>query len=457
VVNLGRVSDDTGDIFVAKVDARGDAAACLPVGLYWAQVDGASTSLGVPVTVPTSGTIDFTVYSRAQVEQIPGDLRVEHADLKSFVDSIRQRLVIGLGEANHGTGEFYTYRGRLSLALARAGNLRSILLEADAINMLAVEDYVMGGDVPLEASVAALRFWITDIREFLTFLVEVRAYNASVSPADKLHVLGMDAQRLEPPVQLLLALKSELGISDRETELLARIAPDHGKAFRNMSSEERAVVSSLLDRIATPPATPDLRAGRTRASIAARSAQYQLGYLGGTGPAGQRDQAMAELAAFTIELNGSRQAAVWAHNGHLAREPAFVDKSTGQHLADKFGEMYYPVAFLSYQGTARAWDGGGKIGVIPHDLAPALPYNLESAVMRATSFVDVAWVNLDAVNVAFKQWLSIPRYVREFGAAYHPKHTQILRAFPAAFSAIVVIQHASGSTPTPTGVRKVAR
>ncbi|HEY0476981.1 MAG TPA: erythromycin esterase family protein [Kofleriaceae bacterium] len=453
VVMMSRISNARGDKFIIPIDRDGGFAACLPQAGYAARVDGAMVSLQVPVVVPRDATIAITVYSAAQVRETPTDIRVGHSDLPSFARSLRDHRIVGLGEANHGTAEFCSYRAKLSLELARVGTLRTILLEADAIGMMAIDDYVMGADVDIAKAVVALRFWVTDIQEFLAFLADIRTYNASRPPADKIRVLGVDAQRVDPPVQLLQAHRAELAISEHESELLSQIVPDHGAAFPKLSSDDRAALSSLLDRLANPRGQANLEGVATRASVAAHSIRCQLGYLGSTEEL--RDRAMAELTAYIVELSGTGQAALWAHDGHIARQSDYATKSLGQYLSETFKEAYFPIAFLSYQGQARAWDKPGKIGVIPHDLAPAPSHNVESVIMQATRFPDAAWVRVDLTSGPLAHWLSLPRYVREFGAFYDPGDTQILWMFPAAFAAVVVIQHGHPSTPTPTGVRKI--
>jgi len=85
-----------------------------------------------------------------------------------------------------GPPSFYAYRGKLSLALARAGNLRAIFIEADATMMLTIDDYVMGEDVLVEKAVANLGFWITDVYDFIAVLKDIRTYNAAVPATDKI-------------------------------------------------------------------------------------------------------------------------------------------------------------------------------------------------------------------------------------------------------------------------------
>ena len=455
-VSLWRYSSAAGDKFVVPIQSNGQFFACLPNGAYSTRVEGSMASLTQPVVVPNDATVELTVYAASQLEHGPEHVEVGDVDMASFAQSLLDRRVIGLGEANHGTGDFYTYREKLSLELARRGKLRGILFEADAVGMMAIDDYVMGADIDLAKAVVALGFWITDVQEFLDFLKDVRSFNAAASSmADRIHVLGIDAQRVEPPVQYLLAHRAELAITDDEAALLSQIAPKHGAAFSKLSGDERATLSLLLGRLDRPAGKADLDRVVTRASIASRSIRYQLGYLDRAVTISLRDQAMAELGAYIVEVGKLRQAVIWAHNGHIARQHDDGAKTLGQCLAETFGEQYYPVAFLSYRGAGRAWDQAGKIGVIPHELAPPPAYNVESVIMNATRFVDVAWVRLDKASDTLSRWLSLPRYVREFGSVYDPGDTQRLRGFPWAVAAVVVIRQARPSTPTPTGVRMV--
>jgi hypothetical protein len=89
-------------------------------------------SITAPVIVPTTALITLVTHARSQVERAPASIQVESSDVTTFSHALVDRQISGLGEANHGTGEFYTYRGALSLTLARAGRLRTILIEANA-------------------------------------------------------------------------------------------------------------------------------------------------------------------------------------------------------------------------------------------------------------------------------------------------------------------------------------
>jgi erythromycin esterase-like protein len=289
----------------------------------------------------------------------------------------------------------------------------------------------------------------------------VRRYNASATAERRIHVLGFDAQMTEPAATLLVERRDQLDLSQREADLLGQLAADHGKRFTAMGASDRRALAELLGRLGDGVRSVDPRTTQGRAAIAARSLRHQLGYLSEPNWVKQgrmRDEAMADLAAFVIERGGRGSGCLLAHNGHVARERSGGTETMGQFLAERLGDNYYPIGFFSYEGSARAWDAAGEIGVIAHQLAPTPAYNMESAIMAATGFADVAWVDIATLPAALRQWLELPRFSREFGSGYFgAQDAQALRHFPRAFEALVVVRHASASTPTPTGERRVVR
>ncbi|HEY0988316.1 MAG TPA: carboxypeptidase regulatory-like domain-containing protein [Kofleriaceae bacterium] len=109
-VRISRDSSDTGDRFVVPVGGDGRFVACLADGGYAPQVDGPMVSLPVPLAVPRDTTVELVAYATSRVLQVPKGIRIDDADFTAFARSLSDRKVIGLGEANHGTGDFYSHR-----------------------------------------------------------------------------------------------------------------------------------------------------------------------------------------------------------------------------------------------------------------------------------------------------------------------------------------------------------
>jgi erythromycin esterase len=460
-VELSRSSQSIGDTFVAPVAADGGFRACVPDGEYSGKAGGSMISKSVRFFVPATRKFEVTAYARRDLESPPPTAAIDRSSLADLTEVLRERpRVIGLGEANHGTGDFYTQRGALALELARTGGLRYIMIEADAVLLLRIDDYAQGDPVDLSAALAAVGFWITDQKEFIAVIEELRALNASVRPERRVHVLGFDAQLTEPAAKLLVAGREELGLTKQQVDLVARLGPDNAKSFADMIAPDKATIQEVLARLERVERF-DPRAASGRAAIAARSLRHQLGYLNEpsfTAQGGLRDAAMADLATFVVERGGPGRASLWAHAGHIARETyAGGLKSMGCYLATHFAADYYPIGFFTYEGSARAWDARRKIGVIPHQLAPTPPYYIESAIMQATRYPDAAWVAIKTMPTALQSWLARPRFDREFGNTYYDEEeAKTLRLFPSAFDALVVVKRGSSSTPTPTGERRAA-
>jgi erythromycin esterase len=462
VVEVSRFSNSIGDKFVTPVAADGSFRTCLPDGEYTATAGGSLISRSVRFFVPATTRFELAAYTRRDIESPPPTAPIARSSLSDLAATLQQGpRVLGFGEANHGTGDFYTQRGALALELARTGGLRYIMLEADAVVLLRVDDYVNGDPVDLSATLAALGFWITDQKEFIAIIDQVRAFNASLPPERRVHILGFDAQMTEPAAKLLVAAREELGLTQQQVDLVARLGPNNAKSFMEVTAAEKAIVQELLRRL-EGIGRFDPRATSGRAAIAARSLRHQLGYLSESSwiaQGGMRDAAMADIATFVIERGGPGRASLWGHALHIARETyAGGLKSMGCYLADHFAADYYPVGFFTYEGAARAWDAPGKIGVIPHKLAPTPPYYVESAIMEATRHPDMAWVAIKTMPAALRKWLDQPRFSREFGSSYQGEEdARTLRLFPTAFDALVVLKRGSPSTPTPTGERRVAQ
>lgn len=170
----------------------------------------------------------------------------------------------------------------------------------------------------------------------------------------------------------------------------------------------------------------------------------------------RRDAGMASLTNFIVAQIGAQRACLWAHAAHISREAN--TGRMGYQLSKIPSLRYYGVGFYIYEGSARAWDPGAKIGVIPHEIPRAPSHTMESMIMEATGTPEIAWAPIRNLPPASRKWLEIPRFVRELGAVYvDTEDMMTLRNIPEAFDAVVVIKLGHDSSPTATGVRRAAQ
>ncbi len=462
-VGAGKKSRDTGDLFITDVKSDGSFGLCLPDGNYGVELRGAMISFPYYVelaeTAAPARALEIAGFPIRVVEQPPVDVAPIPAAIDGVVADIvaRDARLIGLGEATHGTAELTTLRSTLTFELIRRAGVRLVMFEVDAIAATALDDYVTGANVDINKAVADLGFWITDTREFLQFLADVRAYNQATK--DKVHVWGIDLQNTENPVALLLANTKALKLTASDQAMLKEVAEKRAAPVKKFPAARRAALDALLARLTKPRSASE---ADLRIAVAARSLIVQLGYLVGDTAglyARRRDVGMAGLASYlTARLGPSSRACVWAHAAHIAREQDSPAANMGHYLGVDTANRYYPVGFYLFEGSVRAWDAAGEVGVISHLIPRAASYNAEGAVMAVTNAPDVAWLPMHGLPDKLQTWFATPRYVREVGAGFLGETNSLtLRAMSSEFDALVVVKLGHDSTPTPTGERKVTK
>jgi erythromycin esterase len=459
-VMFGRNSFNTGDTFATIARPDGTFSLCLPSGDYIASLAGDMLSTGIAVSIPSKERIVLQGHPTREVRSAPASTAAVTHRIDGLINDILRSnaRLVGIGEATHGSAEFVTTRSTLVFELAKRAQLQLVLLENDAISSLALDRYVNGDNIDLKVAISELGFWITDTFEFIHFLEEIRSYNLRLqSPADRIHVRGIDVQNTKPSVSVILANAKLLALSSDEQEMLQLLAPDRGKAVKQLGAKQRADLDTVLARLSSPMGQTELD---TQISVAARSLAIQVGFLDGDtrGLYMQRREAgMAQLAHFIVERTGVKRAVLWAHNDHVSRHIGGAN-SVGQRLAEAFPTSYYSIGFFFYEGSTRAWDAAGKIGVVSHTMGPAPAFTVERVIMAMTGFPTIAWLPLRDAPSALKEWFEVPRYVREVGALYNGEdRATVLINMQAAFDAIVVIKTIHDSSPTPTGVRRASR
>jgi erythromycin esterase len=445
-----------GNVFTTMLRADGCFAMCVPEGYYDVSLRGDTLSTLMEIRSPSTDVMRINAVTAEVARSVPPAAPPIRTGLDGLVSDIVSvnPLIVGMGEATHGTAEFVSSRGELTLALMRGAGARLLLFEVDAIAAISLDDYVTGGDVDIAKAVAALGFWVTDTYEFLSFLKAVRDFNATA--VEKVHIWGIDLQDTKLPVGVLLGNAVSLNIDHDQQAMLQLATVRRGKDLHSLEPARLASLEVLLSRLSAPRGAmrDDLLV-----AVAARSLSMQLHYWDGDMRGEyrrRRDSGMAALASFITSQLHVKRACLWAHDGHVAKQGNVP--MLGQNLAAQLAGRYYNVGFYLYAGSVRAWDAAAKIGVISHAIPSAPPYTLEGAIMQLAGFPQVAWVPLRRLPTRFRAWLDTPRLVREVGAVYIDANEALtLRNIPSTFDAVVVIKNGRDSTPTPTGVRRVTQ
>jgi erythromycin esterase-like protein len=387
-----------------------------------------------------------------------------------------------LGEATHGTHEFYRDRAEITKRLIKEKGFTAVGVEADWPDAFRVNRYVrgLGDDKNADEALGGFkRFptWMWRNTVVLDFVEWLREYNASLpSNAAKVGFYGLDLYSLYTSIEAVL---SYLNRVDPEAAKRARhryacfehFAEDtqaYGYAanFDVTESCERDVIEQLVElrRRAADYASRDGRVARDEFFFAEQNARlvlnaeryYRTMFRGRVESWNLRDRHMAEtLDALVNHLSSQgdpAKVAVWEHNSHLgdARATYMADYgeiNVGQLVRERYGSESVLVGFTTYTGTVTAasdWDGPAE----RKRVRPALVNSYEASFHETTTRNFLLPMRDDRqVSTALRG----PRLERAIGVIYLPQTERQSHYFnarlPDQFDAVIHFEETSALEP----------
>ena len=113
--------------------------------------------------------------------------------LKSILKDVR---VVGLGEATHGTREFFQFKHRMLEFLVKEMGFTVFAIEASYPACWNINEYVLTGKGDPAAALASQGFWTWDTHEVADMIAWMRDYNTTATEGRKVRFLGYDIQHL---------------------------------------------------------------------------------------------------------------------------------------------------------------------------------------------------------------------------------------------------------------------
>lgn len=364
-----------------------------------------------------------------------------------LLDRIGGARVVLLGEATHGSHEFYDARLRLTQRLVADAGFSGVAIEGDWPDAWRVHRYVTGvgeDDAAVDALGGFDRFprWMWRNRVALDLVGWLRAHDERPPPgARRVGFYGLDLYAMHASIE---AVVRYLDGVDRAAADAARArygcfdpwmheAEAYGwSATRDASlSCEREAVAQLVAMRGRMLA----QAGRDEPELfsAAMNAQlvqdaeryYREMYRGSVASWNLRDRHMADvldlLLAHLRRRDGEARLVVWAHDSHVgdARATELADEgetSLGTIVRERYGGDAVSVGFTTYEGTVTAastWDAPERIWRV----RPGLPGSWEDVLHRARPG---DWYVVPRAGSALRDAMSEPRLERAIGVVYRP-------------------------------------
>jgi erythromycin esterase-like protein/predicted phosphoribosyltransferase len=357
-----------------------------------------------------------------------------------------------LGEASHGTHEFYCERAEITKRLISEKNFSAVAVEADWPDAYRLNRYVRGTSDDVDAVEALADFrrfptWMWRNTVVVEFLEWLRAHNDALPPGtEKVGFYGLDLYSLHASMKAVLRYLEKVDPEAAERARERYSCFDHvgedtqayGLMTRlNLSKScEEDVVAQLVElqrRAAAhaqrdgPPAEDELFSAEQNARLVKNAeAYYRSVFLEQVPSWNLRDRHMAEtLDALVAHLSrkGSRaKIAVWEHNSHLGDARATEmgqrgELNVGQLVREKYAGEAVLVGFTTDHGTVTAASDWGKSAERKR-VRPALTDSYEALFHAARRARFLLILNDSDVML---QEMGVPRLERAIGVIYRPE------------------------------------
>ena len=367
---------------------------------------------------------------------------IDEANLRPLLERIGAARVVLIGEASHGTSEFYRMRARITRKLLEHHQFQFVAIEGDWPDAARIDQYVRHFKGPASDWTAFARFppWMWRNREVEEFVEWLREHNAGRPAAAMAAVHGLDLYSLYTSIQAVL---DYLDSVDPEAARAARqrygcLAPwqgepadyGHGAVTGQHASCEPAVTAILTELL--KKRSLYLGAGGERFLDAVQNARlvadaelyYRAMYYGSRASWNLRDSHMFETLQHLLRFHGpGSRGIVWAHNSHVGDSAATEMTDRGEYnignlCRHEFGAACFSIGFGTDHGTVAAasnWDEPMQVKTV----RPGMPGSYESLCHQTgePGFL----LSLHNMVPALQAGLSVQRLERAIGVIYRPE------------------------------------
>jgi len=341
-----------------------------------------STTLALPL-----GEREVLEAIRREARPLTGD----HPDYDALLDLVGDARIVLLGEASHGTHEFYRERVRITKRLILERGFTGVAIEGDWPDAYRVNRYVqragVAADADAETALSGFRrfpTWMWRNSDVLDFVGRLRAHNERRHQATpKVGFYGLDLYSLGA------SMESVIGYLDREDPPAAARARTRYECLAPYAGESTGYGEAMLLGVGEPcrrgaieqlvelrrsageyllrdgvAAEDEYFFAEQNAMVVADAEEYYRTMFGDrAGSWNLRDRHMADtldqLSAHLDRRGGTSRLVVWAHNSHVgdARATEMVGRgelNIGQLMRERHGRDVVNVGFSTYAGSVTA-------------------------------------------------------------------------------------------------------
>jgi len=326
---------------------------------------------------------------REAAEPLP---EIDDPAFADLFDRFADARVVMLGEASHGTSEFYRARAAISRRLIERHGFNIVAVEADWPDAASIDRYVRhrpkreGEESPFS------RFptWMWRNREVDDFVRWLRLRNESRDGAAMAGFYGLDLYNMSGSIRAVIDYLDDVDpgaaaiarerygcltpwSSDPQAYGRAAISEGYGRCEAQVIQMLRELLSRRMDYVAED-GDEWLDAAANARLVKNAEQYYRVMYYGSAESWNLRDTHMFETLCQILDAKGAgSKAIVWAHNSHIGNaahtEMGQVreELNIGQLVKERFGEAARLIGFGTHRGTVAAatdWDGEMEVKTV---------------------------------------------------------------------------------------------
>jgi len=395
-------------------------------------------------------------------------------DLTPLLDDIGNRPVVLLGEASHGTHEYYTWRTAISKRLIQEKGFRFIAVEGDWPDCYLLNRYVKGyKDAGSDARSIMEKFdrwptWMWANWEVLALIEWLREHNSHLAPQHKVGFYGLDVYSLWDSMKVMI------DYLDKEDQQAAQWVRKAITCFEPYRDNEQLYARHSIAKGCQEEVIRMLKEIRTRAQfldgdreagfnteqnalITVNAERYYRSMMGFDNESWNiRDRHMMETFQRLLTWHGGQpgqdplphsgqnppnpntnhppKGIVWEHNTHIGDARA-TDMAAagmvniGQLTREHYGaDNVYSVGFSSYRGSVIAGEAWGA-PMEEMEVPPAREESIEYTLHRISGRDHYVLFNEKKTDI----FDSRIRH-RAIGVVYHPSFERKSNYVPSILS-----------------------
>jgi len=294
-------------------------------------------------------------------------------ELMPLAPLLKDRKIVGMGEATHGTKEFFNMKAKMFKFLVTHCGYRIFTIEATYGGTLKVNDYILYGKGDVLSAMRSMGYWTWDTEEVRDLIEWMRTHNYGKPENEKLKFYGFDPQSYKGPASALANYVEDFDKQNLDEFLkgLSVLTDSSDLFFENpkyvntsyLGNEQVAGIISFLQKWFSEKENLYVSAsGKTKyetafhnivvlkqALLLKKSSEENYGFL--------RDSCMAQNLLWIYEQEQAKLFA-WAHNGHICKSLNSFEKERvcmGMFLDSMFGNAYYTIGFAFNKGSFQAF------------------------------------------------------------------------------------------------------